>query len=196
MLSCTTAFAGQSNGSVATQALPSAAPTLPYVDRTGYHAIQLGPWRLKAPALMFGGADANAPIVSNLPTGASVRALKVEVHTLRPAVCEAIQDGALTLTQWSQRGSRVDTRDVKVPFRRGDRVYELGYYEEGTCSVWFKRGTGLAECGMNGLSGGQELCRYVGPGKPVTEVWAFVTASTGQRGWLRNPKAAGMSRHD
>ena len=151
---------------------------------------------LKAPASLVSEAGANSKVIAALPAGASLRAVKVEILTVRPAVCEAVRDGAHTISQWVSQGGRKDTRDIQVPIRRGDRVHELGYYEEGTCSIWIKGATGLAECGMNGLSGGAPLCRYAGPEKPVTEVWAHVVTSNGQRGWIRNPKATGMSRHD
>ncbi len=87
-------------------------------------------------------------------------------------------------------------REQKVSFRRGDRVCELDYYGEGECSVWLKGVTGVAECGVTGLTCGAELRRYAGPDKPVSEVWAYVETANRQRGWIGNPKAKGISRND
>ena len=193
LLWCAVATAAPSGGG----ATPPSAPTFPYLDRNGYHTVLTGKWRLTAPATVVSGAGPDATTLANLPADTALRALKVEILTLRPAVCEALRGGTLAIRQWVNSGGKVvDEREQKVGFRRGERVYELDYYGEGECSIWFKGVTGIAECGMNGLTGGAELCRYVGPDKPVNEVWAYVQTANGQRGWIRNPKANGMSRHD
>lgn len=193
LLLCTAAIAAPNGGS-STQL---SVPAFPYVDHGGYHEVLTGKWRLTASAAVVTAVGSNATIVANLPAGSALRALKVEIVTLRPAVCEITQNGVLSVRQWTlSNGVISGERLQNVPFRRGDRLYELNYYGEGECSIWFKGVVGIAECSINAISGGPELCRYAGPEKPDSEVWAYVQTEKGQRGWIRNPKAKGMSRHD
>jgi len=173
------------------------APPLPYVDRNGYNLVMTGKWQLTAPATVVSGAGPNAALIASLPKGTTVNAIAIEVLTLRPAICEVVKDGVFEVRRWDRRNNtNINARVQKVSFRRGDSVYELDYYGEGECSIWFKGVTGVAECGINGLTGGPEFCRYSGQDKPTSEIWAYVQTTNGKRGWIRQPKAKGMSQHD
>lgn len=175
----------------------AAVPTFPYVDRNGYNDKLTGRWQLTAPATVVSGAGPNATIITLLPKGTTVNAIAIEALTSRPAVCEVVKDGSFEVRQWVRRNNtNINSRVQKVPFRRGDRVYELDYYGEGECSIWFKGVTGVAECKINGITGGPEFCRYSGQDKPTSEIWAYVQTINGKRGWIRQPKAKGMSQDD
>lgn len=172
-------------------------PPFPYIQRNPYYtSVQLGSWQLTTPAILLTSADAGAAQIAKLPATSLVSALQVEVHTVRPAVCEAVRDAELMVTQQGMLGGSFQTREKKVPVVKGDRIYELAYYEEGECTVWANGVVGLSECGGNSLAGGPELCRYLGSQKPVAEIWAYVATPDGKRGWIREPQAKGMSRHD
>jgi hypothetical protein len=182
------AQAGLESGARGRQTRP-----LPYVfNNPNLTAIELNSWRLRKGATLMAATNSNAQALGVLAAGIRLKALAIEIHTIRPAVAEAVRNGELPV----EIRSTLPGKEKKVAFAKGERLYTLYYYEEGYCAVSAKGVVGIAECNGNAMGEDNPLFRTLGSGNPEVEVWALVATGDGRRGWIKSPDAHGMSRHD
>lgn len=179
---------GLESGARSKQALP-----LPYVfNNPNLTAIELQAWRLKKGATLMTATNSNAQALGVLAAGVRLKPLAIEIHTIRPAVAEAVRNGEFPV----EIRLTLPGKEKKVAFAKGERLYTLYYYEEGYCAVSAKGVVGIAECNGNAMRDDNPLFRTLGSENPEVEVWALVATGDGRRGWIKNPDAQGMSRHD
>ena len=189
-------------------------PPMPFIDY-GYQVdLVTGEWRLKRGHTLFAEIADKPRAIETLNAGETVVADQIAIRTFNYEIYEVNEPTVEKFWNHVTEQGVLKIVDTQVALKKGDRIVVLSYFGEGECRVWFKGKTYVAVCPSNtGLIA--SACErpgiaktYVAECPPITgavdnqltkrrnEIWARVVTNKGLRGYLRDPDALGMSKHD
>lgn len=165
-------------------------PPMPFIDQ-GYQVdVLTGEWQLRRLHTLFADIGDKPRAMGTLNSGETVVADQIAIRTLHYELYEVSKPTTEKFWNLVPKQGDLKTIATKVALKKGDRIFVLSYFGEGECRVWFKGKTYVAECPPTpDVEDGKAA-------KLESEVWARVVTPKGVRGYLRNPDALGMSKHD
>lgn len=164
-------------------------PPIPYTDFGTQVDLVTGEWVLRKPQVLYSSMDSTKPI-ARLARGARVQARKIAIRSLGYRVYRLTKSTPYELWNFGVHG-RIAVNSVLA---KGDRIAVLSYFGEGECRVWVKGDAYVAECPSN--YGEDAFSAEALYGEDKSEIWAEVVTTSGMVGFLRDPDAQGMSKHD
>lgn len=178
----------------AVSAAPAAnLPPLPFLDFSYQVDLVAGKWTLRKAHELLKRVSLQPTVIAMVPEGSTVEATKVGILTRSYTVYKAKKALDYEIWNWNDKASKYDER--RVSLKQGELVAVLSYFGEGECRVWVR---GAAHIGFCPDGGGDDGVFSKDPAYPElsTEIWAAVVTNDGRGGYLRNPDAEGMSKHD
>lgn len=146
-------------------------------------AYVTGGWELRKPTKLFSAAKPSSTVIGMLPKGTKVEAQEIEFSVVRYRISEAV--GATSL----EVGNAMES--IKLTLHQGDLIAEFSNSGDEGNNIIFR---GRAYSFFQGFASG-DVSRQLNPFYD-TVLWAKVKTKEGTVGWLQDPDAKGMSRHD
>lgn len=170
--------------------LPGEFPPMPFIDY-GYQVdLVTGDWHLRRVHTLFADIGDQPRAIGTLNTGETVMADQIAIRTFNYEIYEVSEPMVGKFWNHVTQQGVLEIVDTPVALKKGDRIVVLSYFGEGECRVWFKGKTYVAECPPITGAVDNQLT------KRKSEIWARVVTNKGLRGYLRDPDALGMSKHD
>ena len=171
-------------------ALSDEFPPMPFIDY-GYQVdLVTGKWRLKRGHTLFDEIADKPRAIGTLNADETVVADQIAIRTFNYEIYEVNEPTVEKFWNHVMQKGVIETINSQMALKKGDRIAVLSYFGEGECRVWFKGNTYVAVCPTITGAVDNQLT------KRKSEIWARVVTNKGQRGYLRDPDALGMSKHD
>ena len=165
-------------------------PPIPFVDFGTQVDLITGEWILRQPQVLYDSMDSEAKPIARLARGARVQARRIGIRSLGYRVYRLTKSMPYELWNFGPQGRKA-VNDLLV---KGDRFAVLSYFGEGECRVWVRGDAYVAVCPSNYEDDAFSAEAQYGEDK--TEIWAEIATASGMVGYLRNPDAQGMSKHE
>jgi hypothetical protein len=170
------------------RAVAAKLPPLPFVEvnpsMSDVYVTPTTPVVLKVGAPLYATKDPLSTPIQLLPQATRLKGLNLHEHTTRFLPYRA-------LVAQTVEFMRAPGQPIKVNLQPGEVIATVAYWGEGECRFLVRGRTLAHACDIDDKTKLQPLGLAY-----MSEIWLQVQTTDGAKGWLWNPVASGISKHE